>query len=74
MNYRGFQITRTSSGGKAGYGCNKTASVRVTGYLPSGKPICKYVRYSMDTIDDDIRAEGTAATMVDKLLGPVSKQ
>lgn len=41
--YRGFSLHLTVSGGKAGKGCNSTASVRVT-----GETVCKYFRFPVN--------------------------
>lgn len=69
MNYKGFELRPTTSGGKAGRGANNTASIRVVGVQrSSGALMCRYVRYRVGDSESYGRAQRRARDLVDRIL------
>lgn len=69
MQYNGYEIARSSnSGGKAGSGHNKTATIQVRKVFGSGGYlILKHFRFTTGTLESKREAEQKAKSFIDKL-------
>jgi hypothetical protein len=47
IKYRGYLITESSGGGKAGKGKNRTATIRVSRPAPMGHEVIKEIRFEV---------------------------
>ena len=70
MTYRGYQLERTTTGGKAGRGQNATASIKILKPLGfEAYQLIKYVRYKTGDSASFSRALTRAMDKIDELTG-----